>query len=345
MLGGRDVLMNGFEYPFPEGSALQIVTDCPMSGLAAVLPECSCMPPGFGPVPEPIVGDVVDSVTGAPIAGAYLLHGNLSPAAVSNSNGHFRLPEAGDIGVDRAGYLPPLLSYHAQESPMHVVLTPEAVIFGKVTDEDGFPVDGAAVEALTLRTIEGRRELQSAGASGRVNDLGEYRIAALPAGRYYLRVWPSALHDWDWHYVGQYYPGAVVVGDAHAVEVKAGEKRSVDIKVSQYEGATVSGYVLGLEGVGSSAGVLHVHPYLIPEDESLSIFATRCLAEDASFSFVGVPPGKYTIHVTSGGDPVRVGDLVAKQPVEVGKTNVSGIVLKARAVEAVDLPGEKPPGR
>jgi hypothetical protein len=345
VLGGRDVLQNRLEFPFPEGSTLQIVMGCPRPQPAHGYLEGPCIR-GSGPVPEPIDGDVVDSVTGAPIAGAYLLDGNLwTRAAVSDSNGHFRLAEAGAVQVDRAGYLPPLLSYQAQASPMHVVLTPQAVIFGRVTDEDGFPVDGATVEVLGFRTMEGRRKLQSTGTFVRVNDLGEYRIAALVAGRYYLRVQLSALHDWDWRYVAQYYPRAIVVGDANAIEVKAGEERSVDIQVNRYDGATVSGYVQGLGGVRSSASVLHVHPYLVPEDESLSIFHSRVLAKDGSFSFVGVPPGKYMIHITSGGDPVRVGDLVAKQPVEVGKTNVSGIVLKARIIEAADLPGEKPPGR
>ena len=56
-----------------------------------------------------------------------------------------------------------------------------AIIRGRVTDEDGDPLPNAEVTALHQTFIAGHKHWEQAGAE-RTNDLGEYRIANLPAG-------------------------------------------------------------------------------------------------------------------------------------------------------------------
>src|SRR5207248_1961743 len=64
-------------------------------------------------------------------------------------------------------------------------LTPQAVITGRVLDEDGEPVAYVQVQSLRYRYNQGRKQLMPFGGAS-TNDLGEYRIFSLPPGRYYL---------------------------------------------------------------------------------------------------------------------------------------------------------------
>src|SRR5260370_22900450 len=64
-----------------------------------------------------------------------------------------------------------------------------AVIEGRVTQEDGDPLPDAQLAELRQTFALGRRHWEQAGGE-RTNDLGEYRIANLPAGSYYISVTP-----------------------------------------------------------------------------------------------------------------------------------------------------------
>ncbi len=64
-----------------------------------------------------------------------------------------------------------------------------AVIEGRVTDEDGDPMPEAQVAVLRQTFIAGRSHWEQVGAE-RTNDLGEYRIAGLAAGSYFVSVTP-----------------------------------------------------------------------------------------------------------------------------------------------------------
>ena len=64
-------------------------------------------------------------------------------------------------------------------------LQPNAVASGRVLDEDGEPMPDVMVAALKGMYQRGRRQFMPLG-SAMTNDLGEYRIANLAAGRYLL---------------------------------------------------------------------------------------------------------------------------------------------------------------
>ena len=64
-----------------------------------------------------------------------------------------------------------------------------AVIEGRVTDEDGDPMAEAQVAVLRQTFVAGRSHWEQVGAE-RTNDLGEYRIAGLAAGSYFVSVTP-----------------------------------------------------------------------------------------------------------------------------------------------------------
>src|SRR5579872_4399150 len=62
-------------------------------------------------------------------------------------------------------------------------LTPNSVIAGKVLDEDGDPMPNVMVLAMFTAYQHGQRQYVPIGQA-QSNDVGEYRIAGLKAGRY-----------------------------------------------------------------------------------------------------------------------------------------------------------------
>ncbi len=287
---------------------------------------------------EPYEGDVIDSVTGAPIAGAYVISrsGEKASAAVSDSSGHFRASQPVTALVYRTGFLPGMALPIEGSSSLRAVLTPEAVISGKVVDEDGFPAEGVSVQAMRFRIVQGQRKLQTVGFFGQTNDLGEYRIAGLPAGRYYLRevAWgrPAA---WDRHYTTQYYPGTLDQAEASVIELKAGQERGVNIQLTRHMGASVAGQVLLPPGVATGTPVFLTLDAPGPPGGPLPWIKRA----DGSFVFPVVPPGSYVLRARIGNYVAQAGDLLAEQAVEVGSADVRGLVLALCTVEPVDLPG------
>ena len=133
------------------------------------------------PAGQTVQGAVVDANTGAPLAGAYVsVYGVQLLITRTNAGGLFRLEGAnGPVQVSRAGYLAASNVPPRQGKDLTIRLTSEAVISGKVEDEDGFPVAGAQLQLLQYREINGERRLASQVRWGRSNDLGEYRIGEI----------------------------------------------------------------------------------------------------------------------------------------------------------------------
>ena len=69
-------------------------------------------------------------------------------------------------------------------------LTPKGVLTGKVTGEDGEPLQGFSVLAIRYQFLGGLRQLVREGATSATNDLGEYRVADLSPAKYFVVVTP-----------------------------------------------------------------------------------------------------------------------------------------------------------
>src|SRR5262249_10088247 len=79
------------------------------------------------------------------------------------------------------------LSEGENKESINFRLIPASVIAGRIFDEDGEPMQKAAVLASRETFHEGRRTLQSVGAAG-TDDLGQFRIFDLAPGRYFVSV-------------------------------------------------------------------------------------------------------------------------------------------------------------
>lgn len=286
--------------------------------------------------PQTIDGDLVDALTGAPVAGARVRRTGGTMIATSDAGGHFSLAGSGGgtpLQIARPGYLQ--LMYHVPggSNNLRVKVMPQAVIAGKISDEDGFPVGNAEMEAMRYRLVNGRRMLQVAG-SVRSDDRGLFRITSLPAGRYYLRATPYGnTVQWDGRYLARYYRDSFQPPDADRIEVKAGEERTVDFPLTKFEGVTVRGRV-----DTAQAGIPQGAHVFLQAGGDLPFTQERPILSNGWFVFRHVPPGSYKLRA---GEQWRssAGRQLAEQRVEIGTSDVNNILFILRPAEPVDLAG------
>jgi protocatechuate 3,4-dioxygenase beta subunit len=218
-----------------------------------------------------------------------------------------------------------------------IKLTPHSIVTGKVLDEDGEPLFGAGVSILEERYFRGRRTLSARG-NGSVNDLGEYRIAGLQPGRYFVAVQPRAAYgpapsrvrppgqDVDLDYVSVYYPGVFEQSQATAIEIAPGhEARGIDIQVRKVATVHVRGRVIDDAGNPVSGIAITV----LKGDRSVGGAGWRAMGavrEDGSFDIPAVPAGTHTLMANrmSRGH----GRSTAAQKIEIGSHDLEGVIVR-----------------
>ena len=163
--------------------------------------------------------------------------GNYS--ATTDADGHFRieniapgryrlflektgLVEVNGRGIKADANIFTVQAGHAVEDLLFRML-PTAIISGRVTDEDGDPMSGVRIVAQKKKPGKATREPAGSEAT---NDLGEYRLAGLFPGQYWIVAMPPPdMRDYekerekspqgdnqndaqpDTRYVTTYYPG------------------------------------------------------------------------------------------------------------------------------------------
>lgn len=152
-----------------------------------------------------ISGVVVDAVTNGPVPRAQVTIslGNDATTTTAADDGRFAFaglqPGKYVLNATALGYVREGYNQHGAffvgiavgdgQDSEHLVfrLHPQAVIYGRVTDERGEAVRGAQVLLIASDSNRGGRA-KFVRAQMLTNDLGEYRFAHLLAGKYYLAV-------------------------------------------------------------------------------------------------------------------------------------------------------------
>jgi hypothetical protein len=175
-----------------------------------------------------ISGQVVDSATKQPLAGARVVLVRMGPGAsysmrtfemelspespdpasagfaiLTGDQGLFRCkvtaPAEFMIFVSRPGYVKWGMSFETQRrfvvkpgenpEPLRVAMDAEGAITGKVVDADtGAALPGLSVTALKWRVFKGTRALMPAAEGSTTTAEGAYEIRGLPSGEYHLRI-------------------------------------------------------------------------------------------------------------------------------------------------------------
>ncbi len=273
-----------------------------------------------------ISGTVVDSVTGQPLDRVRVVaehrHGDEPGASTAtDAKGEFKLvdldPGEYRLSLDRNGYLDgyygdarasdydgSTISLKAGQSVegVQAKLVPFGVIGGTVTDSEGEPAAGVTVQ-IYASAYRGRRREVEIFQQVTTDDLGHYRIAKLPAGRYYL----SAEENFDEQRptvdhsakptsqsgvpVPTFYPGTTDPSAAAVLELAPGSRNtSVNITLISSRVHRLIVHTRTDAGLSASA-VLHYTDDGFSEQVGHSRVIDKQTVEIA-----GIPEGTYVLH-------------------------------------------------
>jgi hypothetical protein len=205
------------------------------------------------------------------------------------------------------------------------------VIAGRVVDEIGEPYPGVRVEVLGTRYSQGQRVRTPIGAAT-TDDLGQFRIAPLAPGTYFVAATSSEIWRTEkgevYGYAPTYYPGATA-DLAQPVTLKPSEQRTdISLTLQSSRTARVAGRVLRETGEAMSGGQVGLM-YSIPG--AVVVAGARFVRTDGdgAFEFKDVPPGTYSVGGGSASEIVRVAGQDIDTVVLTVRTNssVSGAVV------------------
>jgi len=329
-----------------------------------------------------VEGAVYDANTGAPLAKAQVSlsrsdsRGRSRLAAVTDANGRFFFarvePGSYSLLAQRNRYATQSYSARtpgrsgarltiapgAHVKDITFKLLPAAVVTGRVVDEDGEPVAYARVLVMKYRYLQGRRQLTPAGPSATTNDLGEYRLFGIAPGSYYVaatyreRVGPGFLMrtsetGQEFTYPAVYYPGVLDVNQTAPIVLRAGEERSsVDFRLLRVPAVRIEGRVVDGSAGAPPAGTM---VSLMPKGAAFLPGMLRSFRSidrrTGGFEITAVQPGSYVLTAMTRRGRER---LYARQDLEVGDTNVEGVVLAlgpgVKLSGSVELEGDVPAG-
>jgi protocatechuate 3,4-dioxygenase beta subunit len=173
-----------------------------------------------------------------------------------------------------------------------------AVVTGRVVDEVGEPASDAQVTIMRNQYINGRRQLSVARLS-QTNDIGEFRLFAIPPGQYVISASMRGLNFGDSPaddrsgYAPTYYPNTTSPTEAQRVTLTVGQMMTdINITLSPTRLARVSGTAVDSNGKAISGGTIMMI------QNTGSFFMTTSggqIKPDGSFSIGGLTPGEYQV--------------------------------------------------
>jgi hypothetical protein len=224
-------------------------------------------------------------------------------------------------------------------------LTPRAVIFGRVVDDDGDPVANAMVAVQNWIYSDGKRRLNAVAHASSQAD-GSFVIGDLRAGRYLVKALPQTSsgsggikEDADKNHhesnLPTFFPSAVDPATAVPVDVATGaEVRGIEIRIRH-------GRTYEIRGRVRNTSVLPDPPGLVinlrPKGGDWSSDGPRTVGlplRSNFFQFKDIAPGSYIIEARalttskdSAGGATRTEVLVGQIDLTVSDADVETVVL------------------
>ncbi len=206
------------------------------------------------------------------------------------------------------------------------------VIAGRIVDDTGEPVVGAAVSLMRPRYIDGARQLARVGRAVETNDRGEYRLFDLAPGSYYVGI-SSTFPGESLPYGSSYFPGTTTPDGAQRVTVKSGQVQAgIDVTLQPVMLATLTGTLMDAARGGPLSDST-----IRARSAGGSISITGVVRPDGTFTIANVPPGEYSL-VAAGSDPESSRSLTGMLPVTVSGGDIGGLAIAA-------VPGGRATGR
>lgn len=280
-------------------------------------------------------GIAVNSVTGAPVARAYIIVNNEDGKVATDTDetGKWRIERAPcgrvEILSSKTGYLtlptriepgrPVILKPADALHELKIQMIPQGAIYGRVTDDHGEPIYRGSISLWSSFVIGGQRRTDAYGSSV-TDDQGNYRFSGLRAGRYFVCAdlhsefdqAPTRPHG------GVCFPGQPESG-ASGIEMAAGSEQRIDLTVppallvsisGKVDGATKGTTVSVFTGLGYGRRQSHEAP----------------VRPDKTFTLTDISPGTYSLVARGDG-------IVGVTPVIVDRADLSDVVVRMQ-----DLP-------
>jgi protocatechuate 3,4-dioxygenase beta subunit len=309
-------------------------------------------------------GKVVSQTTGNALKKTNLLlrpnSGGKTLSAETDDQGAFAFPTA-EPGrytptAERAGYAKQpygargsslagaVLTLSAGQEMKELVfkLIPNAVISGKVLDEDGDPMANSAVVVLRPGYERGRKQYTSAGEA-MTGATGEYSVS-VTAGRYLLAAASMASlraglqgasakppgDEPETTYTTVYYPRSPDETGAAPVDAAAGaELRGMDFYMTKVKAFRVSGKLAEPQPGKTTFVVLTPRTSTIAAALAIKMVQVQ---PDGSFEFIGITPGQWLLRAAG-----ETGGSASLQWLTVEDKQIAGLVVALAPL--ADLPG------
>jgi Carboxypeptidase regulatory-like domain len=258
-------------------------------------------------------GTVINSVTGEAVRGALVqIYFNGQSAMLTGPDGKFQfdgLPAGqSPITFRKPGFfveedfqqserVPRWAATGPNSSPMVLKLFPEGVIYGHISEEDGEPIEGLPVALLVQHLQNGRKAWEGRPGTATDED-GNFRIAELQPGNYFLSVGPTRNPVTLPAKLSQpgaqgiplvYYPVGSELGDAAPISITPGKKAEINLTLSPQPFYRVSGTISGY-AAGQSVNLQLHNSAGIP-----LAYNFRFDSASGSFRILWVPAGAYTL--------------------------------------------------
>lgn len=312
--------------------------------------------PGFGQQPQSnhfkLEGVVVNSVTGKPLPRVLVQAGG--HAMLTGPEGEFSFDNipAGwtQIAAQKPGYFPPGakplggsmgpgIDVGPDTGKVVVKMSPEVVITGRVTGQDDEALERASVEVLAYMSInDGPQQLRPARSAVLSDEDGNFRVAGLPAGHYYVSVRAGNLTrsvlGVQTPQVSKtypplvYYPGTEDLSAAGMIDLAPGQLVEAPFSLALRPAYKVSGTVV------TTGEWKQVNSPAIVDGAGQLLFAADMFdAKTGAFEFRAVPAGTYTVRL--GGTDAKDHSSFSHHKITISKT-VADLKLSLRP--GLDLP-------
>ena len=236
------------------------------------------------------------------------------------------------LGFSGPGILIDLAEGETKER-VDLTLARWGAVLGHVFDELGDPLQGASVQLLQVRYQAGKRRLVSAGGTSiPTDDLGRFRISALPPGQYIVSATIGGVASADLPGYGRsYFPGTPSPSEAQFVSLKlAQDTTGIDFSLARTPTVRVSGTMLDAAGAPSTGGSVRLMPSLrSPAVTNVSVGAR--ILPDGRFEFPNVSPGQYIVQVDRGRKNASTEGEFGVLAVTVEDRDVTGLVVQTSA--------------
>ncbi len=306
-------------------------------------------------------GNAASTATGAGLRKAYIL---LSPvsgrgsaySAVTSDQGTFTIENVapgnyrlnaectGFLNADAGKELRLLAGQNL--AGIEIKLIPQAVLSGRVLDQDGDPWPHASVSLFHSVWKKGRKHIESANFDGssEVDDRGEFRLSGLAPGRYYVFVEPDLGWEKQHHpdvdnqpairQQPTWYPSARDVESSAPLSVNVGQQlNGVEIRLCRGAGSKlrIRGKLAGLKGLPALPGEpTWAGPRISAVGGGHSY--SGGIQPDGSFEIAGVTSGAYEIWVAQG---FTGSTVLGRAAVQVDDRDLENVSIELQAPQTL----------